>query len=458
MRIGRLPLHRLRVPWNPLVAGLALVFALATGQEVAWAGEAASRPPQTPLAPDRAAAEAIEDLSSLAETRREAALERLVELLPGSRAAVIDALSDAPFEVKEALTAVLARDGSAPAVRALLAELKRADSLLAARIRHRIALDPVTTENVLSAWRQDPSLRLGADGKVAGPTAALERLLDRVEVERLFLSRKSRSGSTGAYRGQYDVLEPHREVAVALATAILLDRALPEEGVYSTGPFAFLRPPPEHIDIGELRSMAAHAFEELARESDVRAVSELGAFLFVLRRRIVSSYASDDFDFLENVGRYADIVVALYHVQPQRYAALLEELLAKLKPMGEWWRWMTPSHRASILLQVGRYEEAIRAFQDLLRAPPFGVAPPSRAMTYYNMACAFARWGERVEGKDRQEKRIWALYYLERAIEHHWSDIGWFDEDRDLDLIRDSREFRRLRERVIEANTPPSER
>ncbi len=400
----------------------------------------------------------IDALSAPGEATRRAAVKALVDALPASRAPVIAALEDARPEVQVHLIEVLGRDGSPAAIRALLLALAAAEPLQASRIRHSLVARAEVSRRVLEAWAEDPSLKTpGEGGAVSKEVVALETLLRRAEAERLFLSRKSVTGGTGSYRGQYELLEPYREEALDVCVGILLDRAVDEPGVFTTGRFELLRSPERAVDMVELIGMASHAFAELGRPSDDEHMRVLEAELEVLYSRIKDYPGFLDPAFLENLGRYADILVALYHVHPTRYARGLKHLLKNISPGGDWHDGLTVSHRAAILLQVGRYEEAIQEFERLLGGRDrLGIA--SRTVTYYNMACAYAQWGERIEGEERAEKRELALEYLQRSVAAGWSDVGWLDEDRDLDPIRATDAFQRLRQMVLVANIPPEER
>lgn len=427
-------------------AGLfLLVLTLLAGSRAAWAGSEAVRA-------------SIEALSAPGEATRRAAVEALVDALPASRPLVLEALEDARPEVQLHLIEVLGRDGSPAAIRALLVALAAAEPLQASRIRYSLVARPEVAQSVLEAWAEDPSLRVPDDGETVSPEVqALEVLLRRAEAERLFLARKSITGGTGSYRGQYQSLEPYRDEALDLCVGILLDRAVDEPGVFTTGRFEFLRTPDRAVDMDELIGMASHAFAELGRPTDHEHVRLLEAELRVLLSRIQEYRGFGDLTFLENLGRYADILVALFHVYPKRYGRGVDQLLRNISPGGDWYDGLTVSHRAAILLQVGRYEEAIREFEYLLRRrDPVGIT--SRTVTYYNMACAYAQWGERVEGAEREEKRQLALEYLQRTVAAGWSDVGWLDEDRDLDPIRKTDEFQRIRRAVLVANIPPEER
>ena len=81
----------------------------------------------------------------------------------------------------------------------------------------------------------------------------------------------------------------------------------------------------------------------------------------------------------------------------------------------------------------------------------------SRAGTHYNLACAYAQWSEEFQGRERETRRQRALAHLSKAVENQWSDIGWMDEDRDLEPIRDTDVYRHLAAKVRRALKPPGD-
>ena len=392
-------------------------------------------------------ARSIEDLTSPFERTRRGAVRDLVAGLPDTREAVIAALPGSAPAVQLLLVEVLAADASLPAIRALLGTMGRADESLAVRIRLLLVRDDQTAGRVLEAWEADPDLRQGPDGRITERTRILERLLRRAEAERLFVSRKSRTGSTGSYRGQYSVLEPYREEALEVCVGILLDRAIPVPGVYTAGTFAFLRPPPIHVRTSELIGMAAHAFSELARPTDSHHVLTLSKRLLDLWIELERTSYFDDVRFGDLLNQYADLLVALYLVRPESFRARLEEFLANLEsPRNRVWRnALGTSYRPIVLLRVGRHEEAVRELEQLLG---FDELVLSMASAHYNLACAYAQWGESLEGPERAHKLMLALDHLQQAVENQWLDIGWMDQDRDLEPIRDTPRYRRLAEQV----------
>lgn len=415
---------------------LTLLLALTGG---------GSRAEEAPQGSTPEAREALEDLSSPFERTRRAAVRRLVAGLPGSRTAVLEALPGAGPDRLVHLMEVLAADGSPAAVRALLEVMEGADAALAVRIRKTLAGSEEATRRVLEAWERDPALEQGRDGKVSERARLLEGLLRRAEAERLFVSRKSRSGSTGSYRGQYDVLLPYRKEAVAICVGLLMDRAVPVPGIYTAGTFEFLRPLPVHVEPSELQGMAAHAFSELARKEDLVALATLAGHLYDLWDRIESEPYLSEIVFRDLLGQYADLLVALYLVRPEQFRTRLDAFLDMLRENRYWRSSLGTSYTAIVMLRVGRYEEAVRELEVLLYS---GVAQ-SEAGAHYNLACAYAQWGEQTEHPTERRRRLQqALDHLEQAVDNQWLDIGWMEEDRDLEPIRDTDTYRELAARV----------
>ena len=96
-----------------------------------------------------------------------------------------------------------------------------------------------------------------------------------------------------------------------------------------------------------------------------------------------------------------------------------------------------------MLLRAGFYEDAIMGYQELL-----GWMTSSRASDHYNIACAYALWSLEPGDKEPAVLRGAALRNLDLAVREQWTDVGWMEEDRDLDPIRDTDEYRALVVRV----------
>ncbi len=82
--------------------------------------------------------------------------------------------------------------------------------------------------------------------------------------------------------------------------------------------------------------------------------------------------------------------------------------------------------------RVGRYEDGLAIDRKLASLEPGDMT------IWYNLACSLALLNQRDS----------ALKALNRAVELGYSDHEWMSRDRDLDSIREDREFKRLLKRI----------
>jgi hypothetical protein len=436
----------------------AIAFALLATILRSGPARADGSPPEVATATE----EGLRALRSPFLGERQTGVNSLVHLLPGSRDAVLAALPSAPLGVRLLLVEVLSRDDDPRTVGALL-ELalgvhggrsggRTGDAVavepVAARVRLLLSRDPERTRTALATWKAGRRPKDAA----AAAVAELEALLVRADVERLFLSRKSTTGYTGYYRGQFAILEDetYRIPAVEMCLAILEDRALPVPGLHRAGGYELLNPPRVSVDYSELENMAANAVVELLRPSetheDSRLVDHLGRILRLKERE--KEQAADALTggswillnaYEEKRGEWYDVLLALYLLQPRRHATAFENALDELRSNP------STSHErelyAGLVLRAGRYEEAVGAFNAILRSG----ASLSPTHLHYNLACAYASWSLEPGDADPTYLREQALRHLERSVrEHRWSDLGWMEQDRDLDPIRDTARYRAL--------------
>jgi hypothetical protein len=402
------------------------------------------------------ASRALKRLASPVLEVRLAATQRLIGLLPAARPAVIKALQGSTWSVQVQLLEVLGQDGSDEALRALLAHLVRADEAQAVRIRRSLLIDVGASTRLLASWRVDPKAFFAAAGTAGkGRLEALVQLLRRAEIEANFLSRKSKSGSTGYYKGQYDLLkgaglEPgYRALALKVVTGIAVDRAIRTPGHYRTGVYRFLRA--HYVDEWEFRSMALNAVSELCTPKNVRVVEELERErlrLFLKRETLKERFAEvanryswdskeyDDakLDWEDSLGAYLDQLACLYLIEPARFDGEVRIFVRELQRRS----WPAPRLASSLVaalqIRCGWYQEAIQSYA-------MAMGRGSKAFGYYNQACAFASWSQMVGLSERQkrQKLDMALQCLQLSVHHGWSDISWMNEDRDLDPIRTAR-------------------
>ena len=409
---------------------------------------------ERPLSPE-AFDQAIARLRHPMLAEREAARRDLLAAMPGVRERVIGALEDAPWVVRLQLAHVLATDASKAATDALLGLFEVVDDVEADAIRMRVLSDEAASKRLLDRFQKDPALLKGK-GRGKDRLRALHDLLHRAEIEETFLARKSDSGSTGYYRGQYDALKPMGRAALDVVTHIALDEALPVPGRYTTGHYQFIRMRP--IELWEIRDMAINAVAELARPTDRDIIEKLERYgkrleikAYTQARRIRLGGWSDDEDELEDqevlmeyVGQWGDVLSALYIIdRTTARESVLREYMSALeydfdpKIRFSWW---SEGARAATAIRVGWYPEAITLYGALLRRR-YG---PSPATSYYNLACAYASWSLDPGDHDAEQLRDAALSNLSRAVYSGWTDLGWMEEDRDLDPIRDTPTYREL--------------
>ncbi len=437
------------MPGMPRRALLLLVLlACALPLHTAWAEDAKPK--------DEAEARismALALLESPIASERRRGVDRLSALMPGAGPAVLAALESSSWSVQAQLLEVLGRDGSETSIRALLRHLVRADEAQAVRIRLAVVQDVEASARLLADWRKAPQAFVKRGGGGADGTRRLQELVDllrRAEIEAKFLSRKSKSGSTGYYKGQYDLLkgeglEPgYRKLALEVVAGIAVDRAIPTPGLYRQGIYRFLRP--HFVDEWEFQSMALNAVAELCTPEDRAVIERLEGrrlTLLIKKERLKeqflearSFYPYDSkeyqdawFDWDDALGEYLDQIATLYIVAPDRYhhtvKAFIDELLGRPRPVRPY------SYVAGLQIRCGWYEDAIDSYDDAMR---WG----SKAYGYYNQACAYASWSrkEGLAASERDRKLDRAMLALSRSVSYGWSDIDWMNEDRDLDPLR----------------------
>ncbi len=439
----------------PLICGVAL--GLASGLPSAFAGDLEDSQAETRAVMD--------ELDRPLLREREAAVARLLERLPGIRPRIISALRDGSWTVQLHAAQILARDGSPEAMAALLAHLGRTDESQATLIQLALVKDVAASKTVLAAFRRrDAALRTNNE-LTRKRLDHLRNLLLRAEIEDKFIAKKSKTGGTGYYRGQYDDLRYQRDLALDICTRIAMDRAFAVPGLFRTGRYTFLRPNPH--EYWEVQSMAANAISDLAKPTDERVILRLDAHAGSLevkcigiqkklhRRRFSMSddyeaYIEMQLDLMEAVGDWGDILATLCLVDEERYRDRVEEYLDVLDTWNVYNRSLLRHTRAGMLIRVGWYERAIRAYREVLVRSSI-----SRATSYYNLACAYASWSREPGKRDADVLKIRAIDELTDAVESGWSDVGWMQEDRDLDPIKQMDEYKALVERIKREVLPP---
>jgi hypothetical protein len=417
------------------IAGLAASSALAV---LAFAAPA--RASDTPASPSTPEARALEDLASPFLVERREARDRLVAMGAAARPAVLAALPGAPPAVRDVLVEVLGEDRSPEAIRALLDLLPTVDPAGATVVRRALLVSPVASSRALEE-------RLAGDRPAPRRLLDLRDLLRRARVEAAFLSRKSKSGGTGYYRGQFDVLLPDREASLPVLLAVLEDRALKVPGEHPVGGYAFVVATPFGVERTDLRTMAANALSELLREGDEEAVAHLARLYRDYYDELSGSMGLLPQDRPPEAGLVGSILPTLHRLDPRRWSLEKERLLDLYQGFGDLG---SLDERAMLHLRVGEYEKAIGLYRLV-------AARGASAYAYYNVACAYSIWS--LEAPERATTlRAQALRHLELAIDTGYLDWPWMEQDRDLDSIRDTARYRELLARLQAEFLPPDVR
>jgi len=437
---------------------LLLTLALALGAWVLVPGVAWAESP-------------LERLDDPLEDIRTEAVGALIDGLPETRAAVIAAAKDASPAVRPLVALVLAADATEPSVQALLGLFARCDASEAVRIRNNVVADHEASTRILTFLESPEGLAArGGDTEAARHLEGLYSLVKRADIEQRFLARKSKTGGTGYYKGQYETLLDDRKLAAEILSYIAADEAYPMPGVYRTGPYVFLRPRP--IEFWEIQDMATNGVAELGRPEDtgVKARMQRQALVWSRKALATRSRAVQGWrlsheeqqelqeELMDEVQSYVGALVALYLVEPTpAHAKALRAFID-----GERHPIYGPAHTrmfagaisfyrswrenicASVCIRAGWYRESIDWYQRALRSR-YG-----RSTSYYNLACAYASWSRDPKDTDltAEQLKSQALEYLKRSVDAGWSDLGWMQQDRDLDPIRDDVRYQRLVERI----------
>jgi hypothetical protein len=396
---------------------------------------------------------ALWKLRSLYTAQRESAVAELIAAGPSARPRVVAAFRAGDPDTRPLLVRVLAADASKEALDALLAALPDAsDPGTSSAIQASLVEHAERVTDAVRNWHD-------ASGNVPPRVAELVYLLDRARVESLFLAKKSESGGTGSYPGQFDDLKPYRRLALDVCLGILINRAPKIPGRYPAGSYRFLRPPPFFVDQGELRGMATHAISELALPTDDDVVRELIALRDDLERIIAEKISRDRERGRQNAAFEQalsnGVLATLAKLRPDddvpgpgegagftwlEFAnAKVDELRGRFGDLDE---------AAALALQLGQFDKAVDLYRMLLHYPNQG------ALAYYNLACAYARWSLDPGRKSAASLREDAIDAIETAVVRGYADWSWMEQDGDLKPIRGEPAFRTLVERM-KARFPP---
>ncbi len=411
--------------------------------------------------------------SPVAHVREEAArsLGHALGADRGLGAALLDAWPKAGARAQEAFGAAILRHGDDAARRTVMRRTFAAPDVDALPLLRAWASDPAALDALdrlaaadESAFADPLAWGLGSDAE-ASRLRTLVDLVARARVEALLTARKSPTGHTGYYRGQYAELarHPRRDIVLSVLLGIGLDDRMPFPRAVGLGAYAPLVP--QDIRFYEWRSMALNALGEVATPDDedvlyhLRGWYEAEMAAVVERRdRLMASLggfgrrrnaADNDSAFVEKMetlgerfGLVADVLTTIYNITPAHTAPEVDAYLEEL----DRWPYFVLSlvdMRPQVLIRTARYGEAIDEYR---RALAYGLT--TAAVNHYNMACAYACWSRDPGGEDPDSLRRRALLHLEQAVAAGWRDLGWMEEDGDLDPLRDMPGYARLRDRL----------
>lgn len=93
-------------------------------------------------------------------------------------------------------------------------------------------------------------------------------------------------------------------------------------------------------------------------------------------------------------------------------------------------------------LDAERFAEAEQAFQNIIQLDA------ARSDGYYHLACCYLRWMQKESGRRAQELREKAFQMLNQAVEKGWNNLDHMGWDPDMNVIRDTDEFRQIIVRI----------
>ena len=381
----------------------------------------------------------LRDLDSPYLATRTAAIASLSAAGAKSRPALRDAFRQAGEPRRAQLARVLASGADRDDLSLLLDALAVAkDPQTIATLRDVLVEHAEESEAVIASRRTDG----------AAPTAwsELEGLLERARLEALFVSRKSLSGGTGSYDGQYEVLRPWRKPALEICVAMLAETEVRRPGVFPAGTYRFLRPPPVLVEHEELREMAANAIAELCTADDTAILTRLEAVHEALEADMART---DDANRVKRLiaASLDDIVLPTLVALDRRSRMELELRVRAYEEEREFY-----DEAARLRLRMKEFPAAVELFQRQISNGQYVI--PS-----YNLACAYARWSETTAGDDAKlaaRLRDLAVRALADSVTHGYADWAWMEQDLDLRAIRDTTGYRELVADLKKRFPPPS--
>ncbi len=410
------------------IGGAGLIVALIlSGNAYAAPGED-SVPVATPTPHATSIAEALRDVDSTFFGIREAAVTRLKALGSSAKPEVREAFRSGPELRRAVLSRVLAARADVDDIRSMLDALTTArDPATASALREALIEHAEETAVIVSAMR----------AAVTTPSRALlelDDLLARARMEALFLSRKSKSGGTGSYPGQYDVLRIDRKRAIELCLAILANEDLHRPGVFPVGSFRFLRLPDVRVSEEEVRQMAANAISELCEPGDTGYIERLKRLHDQFERQIpfrggrrfrlppVAQLIALELD---------DVVLPTLVSLGALPESEIDQRVSYHDGEGDY------DNAAHLRLRMKQYREAVALFMEQIKGGRL-------VISFYNLACAYSRWAADTEPPLRDQLIARACDAIENSVRNGYADWPWMEEDRDLTSIRGDRRYRAI--------------
>ena len=423
-------------------AGLALALSGLAYAAPGDAGDpvAAARASAAPAGELEALRRGLLDLDSPFLSTRAAAVASLKDLGAASRPALREAFRTAP----EARRTELARVLSSGADRTDLGLLL--DALVVAKDPATIsALRDALVDHAEESAAVIASRAERADGDEPLAWTELSGLLERARLEALFLSRKSLSGGTGSYDGQYAALRPWRKATLELCLAMLAETEVPRPGVFPVGTYRFLRPPPVLVEHEEVREMAANAIAELCTAEDTSLLDRLVGVHAALKEEM--TLPGDENRVKRLIASGLDDVVLPTLVTLGRARRIELELRVREHESEDQY-----DDAAHLRLRMKQFEAAVELFQVQIRRMRQHVIPS------YNLACAYARWSEAEAKNPEVAKRLreGALAALSTSVAYGYADWAWMEQDLDLQALRGMAGYRELVAGLKQKFPPPS--
>lgn len=401
---------------------------------------------------------------------RTAAEARLAARLPEVGPTLRAHLPSASLRAQPHLLRLLLASGDVASIDAMLDALPRLPWPSAFQLQRTIAESlPLAT----AAWPRVVERLEGKQltGQARKQMEGFRSLLRRAEIEDRLLAHRSETGGTGYYKGQYANMVPFGQEGREVLLAIAGNRGPAELGEARSGPYRFVRGIVHEYEV--VRGMALNALADTCKPEHTLALLKLEVLHAnfmkeaVLARNRARRYmypqmvedAPQEPAAIERLQEdlqdeaelrfslWGDVTATLYVIDKEnpKYdanRAFWERSIASplwQEVLRYYWRHTL----ASFQIRTEQFRKAVQTYQQLAYGSSLG-----RATSFYNLACAYASWSRRLDGVLKESRIRMALDALERAVDQGWADIGWMDQDGDLDPIRESPRYKQLKERI----------